>query len=164
MTARPRQFISYLSAVALLVSSAAFGADPVPWEQDKVIGYAETFSTQVNGIYRNIARNRTGATIGSGQSHSYLRLKDSLRLARNEAHHLERQLQEGKNRDETYPVFERLMSVIRSARDSAQRMFLEQSTVDKISTARDTLRKLAPYYNPDLEAEFDRAEKALGGK
>ena len=147
------------AALAILVPFSARGADPTPWDQEKVTAQAEAFATQMNKIYRGIVRKQTGAQVGSGQSASYLRLKDNLRLGRNEARHLERALQDGKSRDDTYAVFARLMTIVRNSRENARRMFLEQATLDEIAAANETLRKLAPYYDPDLEAELDRAGK-----
>jgi hypothetical protein len=153
------RFFASFAALAILVPFSARGVDPTPWDQEKVTSRAEAFSTQMDKIYRGIVRKQTGAQIGSGQSASYLRLKDNLRLGRNEARHLERELQDGKSRDDTYAVFARLMSIVRNAREDARRMFLEQSTLDNIAEANETLRQLAPYYDPDLEAELERAKK-----
>ncbi len=150
--------------LALLLPVAAWGVEPSPWDQEQVTAHAETFASQMNKLYRGIVRKQTGAQVGSGQSASYLRLKDSLRLGRNEARHLERELQDGKTRDDTYAVFARLMTIVRNSREDARRMFLEQSTLDKIGEARETLRKLAPYYNPGIEAELDQADKDFGGR
>ena len=75
-----------VGAVGLAPGSA--GAELAEWDQDRVTGIAQKFSDAVNDVYRSIVSRRTGAEMGSGQSNAYLRLKDKLRVARNEARHL----------------------------------------------------------------------------
>jgi hypothetical protein len=117
---------------------------------------AENLADAANDVYRSIVRKRTGAQVGSGQASSFLRLKDRTRLARNETRHLARQLQEGKGRDETLPVYERLMTLVRDIREDARRMFIEEPTLDKIGAAGDLLRQIAPYYDANANVNPNR--------
>ena len=159
MSSRPR--IRSL-AVTLLLSLCTAGlaglaparatAQLADWDQEKATEIAQEFSDAVNEIYRSVSRRRTGETVGSGQASAFMRIKDRLRLARNESRHLATALGDGKSREETMPVYKRLMSIVRDVREDARKMFLEEPTLNKIGAARELLLQLSPYYDPNAEA------------
>jgi hypothetical protein len=132
-----------LALVLLVLPTSALAAE---WDQAKVTNIAEQLSDSINEVYRSIARNRTGASVGSGQSADYLRLKDRLRVARNEARHLATALGDGKGHDETEHAYKRLMSLVRDAREIGQRMFIEVGTQEKADAANAAVEALMPYY------------------
>jgi hypothetical protein len=118
------------------------------WDQEEVADLASQLATSVNEIYRSVSRKQTGAELGSGQANSFMRLKDNLRVARNESKHLAKALADGKNRDETRHTYKRLMSLVRDARETGRRMFLEKPTLDKVEVANGLLDQLDAYYAP----------------
>ena len=149
--------LATLAGLGLALAPTASHAELAKWDQERVTGIAEKLADAANEVYRSIVRKRTGSQLGSGQASSYMRLKDKARLARNETRHLARRLQDGNARDDTLPVYRRLMTLVRDIREDARRMFLEAPTLDKIATAGDLLRQIAPYYdekaneNPNLK-------------
>jgi hypothetical protein len=118
------------------------------WNQERVSKIATELAPAMNEVYNSVNKLRTGATVGSGQANAHLRLKDRVRVARNEARHLAKQLQDGKSRAETVHTYSRLMETIRDAREEGRRGFIEAPTLDKIAIAADLVRRLAPYYDP----------------
>ncbi len=117
------------------------------WDQERVTAVAEQLADAVNEVYRSVSRLKTGSQFGSGQANAYLRLKDSLRVARSESRHLARSLQDGKGRDETLHAYKRLMTLVRDSRESGRKMFLEKPTLDKVDAANKLLDEIAPYYS-----------------
>ena len=139
------------SAGLLLLGMPVSSAHAADWDQAKVTEIAEQLSDAVNKVYRSIVRTSTGSTIGSGQASSAMRLKDRVRVARNESRHLAKALHDGKGKDETVHVWKRLMSVVRDARTIGRSMFLEAPTQEKIAGANELLDQLAPFYETESE-------------
>jgi hypothetical protein len=88
--------LASLSAVAVLLSlvasAPAQATDQVTdqatqheeapaWDQEKVGALAEQLASALDGVYKSIAKTRTGADVGSGQANAFLRLKDNVRVA-----------------------------------------------------------------------------------
>jgi hypothetical protein len=61
------------------------------------------------------------------------------------------ELEAGKGREETYPVWQRLSTLVRDAREEARRQMLQQNSLDKITVARDALNELGPFYEKDFK-------------
>ena len=136
------------------------GEQPTAWDQAEATRYAEQLNGHIKKSYDELSRQDRGRR-GAGQSHVYVLVRDRLRVARNESRHLERALKAGGSRDETIHTFDRLMTMIRDARNGAERLYLEAPLIAEIDGARTALRGLAPYYDPSILAELDQAEKQL---
>ena len=149
MNSTPRLVL--LGSVGLLLlgfGSPGWAAD---WDQAKATEIAGQLSDAVNKVQSSIVRLRTGADVGSGQSRNYLRLKDRVRIARNESRHLAKALGNGKGKAETFHVWQRLMSVVRDAREIGRGMFIEAPTQEKINRANEILDQLTPFYETESE-------------
>ena len=83
----------------------------------------------------------------------YNRLKDRLRVMRSESRHLANELKKGKSHDETVYAFERLMELVRDARELANSLSLEEPTIARIEAARKSLDEIAQYYDPDAPSK-----------
>jgi hypothetical protein len=149
-----RRFSHFATASLLLVpvvlafeAAADHHEKSTAWDQAKVTDLASQLATSANEIYRSVSRMQTGSELGSGQANSYLRLKDNLRVARNESKHLAKALGDGKGRDETLHTYKRLMTLVRDARETGRSMFIEQPTLDKIGVANGLLDQLDPFYS-----------------
>jgi len=126
--------------------AAAQDAAAVAWDAAEVTKIAQQAADAIDQVYQSVTRTRTGASVGSGQAANYARLKDRVRVARNESRHLVTALKKGEGLVETRPVHERLMSLVRDAREIGRSMFLEQDTLTKADEAVKQLEALAPYY------------------
>ena len=136
----------FASAGLLLLGMPVSSSHAADWDQAVVTEVAEQLADSINDAYRSVVRTSTGAQIGSGQSSSHLRLKDRVRVARNESRHLTRALQGGQGKDETFHAWERLTSVMRDARTIGRGMFLEAPTQEKIDRANEVLDRLTTFY------------------
>lgn len=154
MTLRHRSVVFVL---ALLCSSLLAGsalAELAKWDQTRVTNLAKELLEKVEGVATAL-RQGPQSNIGSGQSSSFYRLKQDVRRIRTEAKHLASQLEAGKSREETSPVFEDLVVMRNSAAAEARRMFMPDQTLAAITSAGDTLNRLRPYYmaEPPTPAE-----------
>ena len=136
-------------SVGLLLLGVGSPIWAAEWDQAKATEIAGQLSDAVNKVQSSIARLRSD--IGSGQSSSYLRLKDRVRIARNESRHLAKALGNGKGKAETFHVWQRLMSVVRDAREVGRGMFIEAPTQEKINRANEILDQLTPFYETESE-------------
>ena len=123
------------------------GASPqAEWDQDRMVILSDEFSKAANDVYSSIYKVQVGYTVGSGQEKAYYRMKDKVRVIKNEARHLSKALTDGKGREETRPMYDRMMVDIRDAREMAKQLFLTESVMDDIAKANDLLRQMSPYY------------------
>lgn len=169
MTSLPKILVSMLVLVSVLALACAGGA-PNParitnlsedeiaklasWNQERVTAIGEELATSVNDTYVSVNTLSTGGQIGSGQANAQLRLQERLRVAGAQSRLLATQLKDGKDRAETASTYARLMVVLRDARDDARQMFIEEPTLDKIAATTDLLRRIAPYYDPNWNANI----------
>jgi len=151
MTFRHR---SVVFALTLLCSSLLAGsalAELANWDQTRVTNMAKELVEKVEGVATAL-RQGPQSNIGSGQSASFYRLKQDVRRIRTEAKHLASQLEAGKSREETAPVFEDLMVMRNSAAEEARRMFMPDQTLAAITSAGDVLNRLRPYFVAEAPA------------
>jgi hypothetical protein len=139
-----------LAVVALgLVWLATPGhAELAAWDQAKVSALAKQLSEASNALYDTVYKQPPPLG-GSMQSRDYYRLKQQVRHIRSEARELAASLQKGAGYDETLPVYENLMQVVRTARETAGRVFTVADVQQRAAAARQILNQLSPYYDPD---------------
>jgi hypothetical protein len=141
-------------ALALTLAGSALGEEATPdsaapapaWDQEKVTAFANQLAEAADKLRREIQKQRSQSQVGSGQAHAMLQFRDNIRVARNESRHLARALGEGRNRDETAPVYRRLMTLVRDARDTGRRLMIKSPATEFIAEANTALDGLAPYY------------------
>jgi len=156
---------SWVLVAALVTLGAGLPAAPAfaelaKWDQARVTELAEELTKAAGDLYTAIYQQMSGQA--GGQGRSFAVLKDRVRLARSESRHLASELKAGKGHDATFPVYERLMELVRDARENARRVYLEEPTLDKIAATEDVLRRLAPYYDP--KALSDGGDDPAGSK
>ena len=122
-------------------------AELAKWDQDRVAKIGDSLSTAASELH-SAMRKVPPPTAGSGQSRAWHRAIDRVRLIQSESRRLATRLADGKGHDETFPVWERLMMLVRDAREEGRRLFIAEPVMDKIAGVRDQLRQLAPYYDP----------------
>ena len=132
----------------LALASPASAAAPVKWDQEKAAAIAFQLYEGVDSLYDTLYKQGSSGRLASGGL-DYNRLKDRVRVMRSESRHLANELKKGKGHDETVHAFERLMQLVRDARELANSLFLEEPTIAKIKAARKSLDEIARYYDPD---------------
>jgi hypothetical protein len=133
-------------AFAVWVPSASF-AELAEWDQERVTALGTELATACGALYDTFLKEPV-STIGSGQAKDYHRLRQVVRRIRGDARHLSSALAKGEGYDQTLPVYENLMVMVRDAREVAKRTFTSNYVLDKAAAAGDVLRRIAPYYDP----------------
>jgi len=136
-----------LALVMLLASSAS--AELAAWDQAKVTGLAKELATATDALHETFLQ-QPPPNLGSMQSHSYHRLKQFVRLLHSEARVLVRSLEAGEGREQTASMYETLMSLARSARDEAGRVFVTKDVGERAAAVRGVLNRIGPHYDPDF--------------
>jgi hypothetical protein len=138
-----------LAIVALLLAPSA-RAELAAWDQAKAAGLAKELETATDALYQTFLQ-QPPPTLGTMQSHSYLRLKQLVRMLRGQVDVFARSLEEGEGRDETVWMYETVMSLARSARLEAARTFVVKDVSERATAVRQVLNRLGPYYDPDFQ-------------
>jgi len=69
-----------------------------------------------------------------------------------EARELSGAIEKGEGQEQTLPIYEDLMQLVRDAREDARQVFTTAPVGEKAAAARSLLNQLGPYYDPDFEA------------
>jgi len=147
--------IALIALIALLAAPVgAVEAELKTWDQADVTALVKQLQEEAGKVYDALYREMDISThAGGGTAYDYHNLKDSLRVFKHEARHLASELEKGKGYDETRPVAERLFGLVDDMNESAMRIYIEHSMLEKIRAARAVLEKLAPYYGQELPPE-----------
>jgi hypothetical protein len=144
-----RGLLASLFACALVVGhSATARAELAAWDQSKVAALARQLEEKSKTLYDTFYK-QPPPNIGSGHSQDYRRLKQEVRRIKSEARELAAALEKGEGREDTQPIYEQLMEIVRSARDNARRVFTTQDVQARAGEVRQLLNQLSPYYDPD---------------
>jgi hypothetical protein len=144
-----RRLLATLFGCALLGGlSATARAELTAWDQAKVTALAKQLEVSSKTLYDTFYK-QPPPNIGSGHSQDYRRLKQEVRRIKSEARELASALDKGDGREDTLPIYESLMEIVRSARDNARRVFTTQDVQARAGDVRQILNQLAPYYDPD---------------
>ena len=144
-----RRGLAVVCACALAVGlSATARAELLAWDQAKVTALAKQLEEKSKALYDSFYK-QPPPQLGSGHSHDYRRLKQEVRRIKSEARELANALAKGEGREDTLPIYEQLMEIVRSARDNARRVFTTQDVQARAGDVRQVLNQLAPYYDPD---------------
>jgi hypothetical protein len=144
-----RRLLATLFGCALLIGhSAPVRAELAAWDQAKVATLAKQLEEKSKTLYDTFYK-QPPPSIGSGHSQDYRRLKQEVRRIKSEARELASALEKGDGREDTLPIYESLMEIVRSARDNARRVFTTQDVQSRAGELRQVLNQLSPYYDPD---------------
>ena len=148
MSTRPLLHLVLLT-MALLLAAPGSRAELATWDQAKVTALAKELQTAADALYDTFIK-KPPPSLGSKDS-SYYRLKQEVRLLRVEARELAASLENGEERQQTLPVYDHLMQLVRIARDEAAKIFNTQDVGQRAAAVRGVLNQLGPYYDPDFQ-------------
>ena len=144
-----RRYLVLAIALALVTGWAGGArAELTSWDQAKVTALATQLEEKTKALYDTFYKQPV-PNVGSGQGQDYRRLKQEVRRVRSEARELSAALAKSEGREDTLPIYENLMEVVRSAREHAQGVFTTQDVQARAGEVRQVLNQLAPYYDPD---------------
>ncbi len=145
-------FLALLLPTLTLFIPQPGSAEVKKWDQEAVTELAAKLTEKVNGLRKDIKRG-PGSSMASMQEYARYEFMDTLRLIESEAGYLARRLRDGEGQEETSPVYQRLQRLVRSAADTGKRLFIDESTQQKIDKAGAVLDELAAHYEPPKESE-----------
>ena len=138
-------------AVIAWLPSASF-AELAAWDQERVTALGAELAKASDALYDTFLKEPQ-QQIGSGQARDYYRLRQLVRRIKDQARQLSGALAKGEGYDETLPIYENLMTMVRDAREISKRTFTSNFVLDKAAAAGDVLRRIAPYYDPKALVE-----------
>jgi hypothetical protein len=142
--------IGLIAMPLLLLSPPDARAELAGWDQAQVTALAKELTTATDSLYDTFLKQPT-PDVGSMQSNAYYRLKQFVRMLRVQASLFARSLEDGEGREQTVWIYETLMSLARSARDDAGRVFVTRDVGERAAAVRGVLNQLGPYYDPDFQ-------------
>jgi hypothetical protein len=149
MSNRPVVHLISLLAMTLLFAAPGSRAELATWNQAEVAALGKELETAADALYDTFI-NKPPPTLGSMQT-TYYRLKQEVRVLRSEARELAGSLEKGEGREQTLPIYDHLMQLVRIARDDAARTFNTQDVGQRAAAVRGVLNQLGPYYDPDFQ-------------
>ncbi len=164
-----RAILSIAAAVTILSGASGAMAEEEaqeetkqedPWQQEEAVKLAKRLAEQAGDIRLTMRRASPGS-LGTTRPREF-RLEEDVRLIRNTARHLARQLEEGKGREETLPTARRVAMFIRDARVNASGWAPPEWIESKIDSARNTISELAALYGAELADVFRNTPGPVG--
>ena len=133
----------WVAAAVLTILPARTSA--AAWDQQEVTKLAGQLAEAVSGVYEEF-RKQPEVDISTMQSRSRYRLQDELRLLEGETRELARQLKSGEGRDATQPIYDRVGSLARDAREEGRRQLIAKPVQERVDRAEELWAQLTPYY------------------
>jgi hypothetical protein len=139
-------------AGALLLSGLATsaGAELPKWDQKRLTAIATELADAITKAAVEVDKAK-GSRVDVGKERAYYELREDIRLAKNTARHLVKELEGGHGREETYPTYRRLATIRNDAAENARRAVMPDAAVDAITAAGGLLLRLRPYYEEEPE-------------
>lgn len=142
------RLLGSLAIAGFLFVPAARG-ELAAWNQAQVAGLAKELTRATDALSDTFIKQQP-PSLGSLQSRAYYRLKQMVHLIRIEARQLAASLEKGEGREQTLPIYQNLMQLVRSARDDAGKVFVAEDVGERAGAVRGVLNRLGPYYDPDF--------------
>ena len=150
---------AWVFAVALLLLSAPVrAAGPQPWDQEKVTQIARELGEAVAEV-RDAFRKEPSADLGSLQMNARYRLEEKLRLLDSETQALQGRLAAGEGIDATLPIYDRIGSLARDAREEARKQAVAKPVQERVDHAEATWSRLTPYYTKQNAPNGDEPDR-----
>lgn len=145
------------TALVCAFSLAAAIALPAPaqeqampeWSQEKAAQLARLLADEVSDI--RVSWNKAPPGSQGARLKQRQRLRDDLYKLKNSTRKLARELESGKNREETLPSARRVGVLIRDARTSAAGSVPSIDLEQKITSAEKTIERLAAMYGASMD-------------
>jgi len=150
-TRRPPHAQRALGIAAALVLTPVLvrAVEPQPWEQEGVTQIAWELAVSVAEM-REAFRREPIADLGSLQMNARYRLEEKLQLLDGETQALWSHLQNGQGLDATLPLYDRIGSLARDAREEARKQSVAKPVQDRVDHAEATWARLTPYYAKEV--------------
>jgi len=135
----------------LVLAPVAATAELPRWDQQRVTTIANELAEAVAKAALEVDKQK-GSRVDVTKERAFYEFREDMRLAKNSARHLAKELQDGKGREETHPTFRRLKTLRNDAAENARRADMPDSTLAAITSAGELLNRLRPYYEEEPAA------------
>jgi small-conductance mechanosensitive channel len=115
------------------------------WNQQEVADLGRKLQHLTSDL-RDQERSAPQDSIASGQARARERYRDILRNLEDQCRKLVGRVEEGKSREDTAMIFNRIQEMGRDAAEEARRMFLARETLDTIQEAEAVTNQLRIFY------------------
>jgi hypothetical protein len=133
-------------AALLLAAISLAAAEPeLAWDQAKVTALGADFSKAVDGLYRKANLESVEPKGAASRADVYIVVEDLQQLRRCSSRFAD-DLGEGKGRDDTMPLFERMLDIVQRFRGVRQKTPILLDATAEIEAARELLLQLTRYY------------------
>jgi hypothetical protein len=139
-------------AAWLGLASSPAAAELAKWDQPRVTAIATELADAVAKAAVEVDKQK-GGRVDVSKERAFYEFREDMRLAKNSARHLAKELQAGKGREETYPTYKRLKTLRNDAAENARRADMPDSTIAAITAAGALLNRLRPYYEEEPPKE-----------
>jgi hypothetical protein len=124
------------------MDQAAALVPAVPWNQELVTQAATSFAGQTSELYTTAYKDPSFA----GERSAYGKTLDKLRTLKEETAGLQKELEDGKGRDETLSRYERIKELTRDAEESEAWEFIPTDLSTAAKSALSQIRTLDGFY------------------
>ena len=147
-----------IAAALLLTPAPVRAAESQPWDQEKVTRIAKELVEAVAEV-RDAFRKEPIADLGSSQMNARYRLEEKVRLLDSETQALQSRLEAGEGLAETLPIYDRIGSLARDARDEARKQSVAKPVQERVDHAEATWSRLTPYYAKEGTPKGDESDR-----
>ncbi len=149
MKSRNRGSIQASMALAVsLIAASVATAEPLPWDQEKVTAIAAELPPATRAL-RVSLRQKPPRTRGQAGRRAFWRLRDQLRSIESSSRRLHNALLAGEGREETFPIYRRMIVTVRDAARELNRIPTVKPVEEHIETVAGALKRLRPFYEKD---------------
>jgi len=146
-----RKRVSILASMVLvapvIVASVAT-AELLPWDQEKVTAIAGELPPATRAL-RDSLRQKPRPTLGQAGRRAFWRLRDQLRSIEATSRRLHNALLAGEGREETFPIYRRMITTVRDAVRELNRIPTVKPVEANVETVAGVLKRLRPFYEKD---------------
>ncbi len=136
--------LSMALAAPVIVASVAT-AELLPWDQEKVTAIAAELPPATRAL-RESLRRQPPRTSGQAGRRAFWRLRDQLRSIEATSRRLHNALVAGEGREETFPIYRRMITTVRDAARELNRTPTVKPVEEHIETVAGVVKRLRPFY------------------
>ncbi len=149
MRSRKRRTIPVSMALALsLIAALVATAELLPWDQEKVTAITAELPPATRAL-RESLRRQPPPTLGQAGKRAFWRLRDQLRSIESTSRRLHNALTAGEGREETFPIYRRMITTVRDAARELNRIPTLTPVETHAETVAGVLKRLRPFYEED---------------
>jgi hypothetical protein len=137
------------AALAVGFGATDARAESAKWDQKRVTSIAQQLAVAVGQLYDNVIK--LPASPNTPQRKVRYQAIDDLRTLKQVTGSFARNLQAGKDREETYPTYRRIQTIRRDLEEHGRKADVKLDTLNAYAKVADLNRRLGPYYEEEAK-------------